>query len=318
MNTKVEQTANEDAIDKIRRQINTQADQRVAAAEAATAEANKKAADAVAARFASDRAAIANGIAAATGAVESHKAALAAAMEKGEWSSVADLQVKLNEAQISLNNFNGRKSRLETVERIETEKVKRAAEGGGERQAPQRVYSPKAQAWLDKHKIDGQVQANGQLTPEMQRAYTAHLAATNVRGLTADTPEYFAYLEEQMGLNGGGDGGKDLEATEVDLTSTSVGTVEVDLSDKDGRIVKTDPPVQTQQSRPAPALSPVRTQPGGGDGVNGSKVRLSAAEVEAARMSDIEGWKKDPNAVLREYAKNKAELIADGSYHRYG
>lgn len=316
MNTKVEQTANEDAIDKIRRQITTQADQRVAAAETARTEAEKKAAEAVAARFASDRAAITNGIAAATSAVESHKAALAAAGEKGDWKALADAQVALNEAQISLTNFNSRKSRLDTVERAEADKARAAVERGDQHQAPQRVeYSSQTQAWLDKHKIDGQPNAQGQYSPEFVRAFAAHSAATAARGLTADTPEYFSYLEEQLGLNGN----DNVEAREVDLTSTSLGTVEVDLSDKDGRIVRQDPPVQTQQSRPAPALSPVRTAPGGGDnGVNGSRVRLSAAEVEAARISNPEGWAKDANAVLRQYAKDKADLINEGHYQRYG
>lgn len=315
MNTKVEQTANEDAIDKIRRQINTQADQRVAAADAARTEAEKKAAEAVAGRFASDRAAITNGIAAATGAVEAHKAALAAAGEKGDWKALADAQAALNEAQISLTTFNNRKARLETQERIETDKARQAAERGDQHQAPQRVdYSPTTQAWLDKNNIDGQPNAQGQYSPEFVRAFAAHNAAVNVRGLKGDTPEYFAYMEEQLGI-GGND--NNVEAREVDLTSTSLGTVEVDLSDKDGRIVRQDPPVQTQQSRPAPVLSPVRTVPGN-DGINGSRVRLSAAEVEAARVSNPEGYAKDPAAVLRQYAKDKADLVAEGAYHRYG
>lgn len=314
MNTKVEQTANEDAIDKIRRQINTQADQRVAAAEAARADAERKAADAVSGRFASDRAAIQNGIAAAEGAVASHKAALAAAGEKGDWAAFAELQTKLNEAQISLSTFQSRKTRLENVERMEAEKLRQQA---GRPVAPGRVdYSQQTQSWLDRHGIDGQPNAQGQYTPEFTRAFAAHTAATTVRGLTPDTPQYFAYMEEQLGLSGQDNR---MEAGEVvDLSTTSPGTVEVDLNDKDNRIVRTDPPIQTQQRRPAPALSPVRSPPGGSDGVNGSKVRLSAAEVEAARMSDQEGWKKDPNAVLREYAKNKADLIAEGAYHRYG
>lgn len=316
MNTKVEQTANEDAIDKIRRQINTQADQRVAAAETARTEAEKKAAEAVAGRFASDRAAITNGIAAATGAVEAHKAALAAAGEKGDWKAMADAQASLNEAQISLSSFNSRKSRLENVERMEADKVRQAVERGDSHQTPQRVdYTPTTQTWLDKHKIDGQPNAQGQYSPEFVRAFAAHSAATTARGLTPDSPEYFAYLEEQLGLGGGQ---TKTEATEVDLTSTSVGTVEVDLSDKDGRITRQEPPVHTQQSRPAPVLSPVRTVPGNDGGVNGSKVRLSAAEVDAARLSNPEGWAKDANAVLRQYAKDKADLVAEGAYHRYG
>lgn len=287
----------------------------ISAEQALTAEARQRAeqerarADAaVAGKFAADEAAVANGLAATNTAIEANKSRLAEALAKGDHEAAANIQVEIGEALISRRTFESRKSRIEQAKTRATEEARTAAERPV---TPQRIqYTPQTQEWLDRNGINGQpvgVDPNtGQpvFDPKFTKAYVANHAAQQVHGYRPDTPEYFAYLDRELGH---ANSVADVESP----YSSAAATVEVDLSSD--RIVKHDPPPTQQQQRPAPALPPSRSVPEiPRPGVRTGTVRLTPNEVEAARYSNPELWKTDQAAALREYAANKAALQAEG------
>jgi hypothetical protein len=145
--------------------------------------------------------------------------------------------------------------------------------------------------------------ADGNYNTQFRKAFAAHQAAQEVEGLAPDSAEYFAYIDRMLGFsedgnNGGGTRTRtatDVATSDAPLSSAAV-TVEVDLS----------------KTSVAPALPPTRTLPQRSGTSVGGKVRLTPGELEAARISNPDLWRKDQNAAIVEYAENKAELIAEG------
>ncbi len=128
--------------------------------------------------------------------------------------------------------------------------------------------TPKSAAWVRRH-------------PEYatdNRMYQRMLAAHNLavtEDYEPDTPEYFAKVEQTLGI------GRAVAATDDDATS--------DAGQVTGR-------------RSAPAAAPV-SRSGDGTGVNRNSVRLTAAEIEMAEMSGM---------TPQEYAKQKITLQKEG------
>jgi hypothetical protein len=309
----VEQTATDTQIETLKKQIDDSDAKRIAA-EKMAAEASAKVEAEVARRVASDEAAIRNGIAAAAAAGDAAEVRYAEALEKGDHAAAAKAQREMNQADITKTQYEGKLSNLEAWKKRETARL---AAGETQRQQPQRLeYSRETQAWLDRHKIDGQPRADGSYSPEFVKAYAIHMAATTGKGLRADTPEYFEYMDRELGFVQD-DGGATIETP----YSSAADVTEVDLTN-DGRIVVRDPPPHQQQQRAAPALSPSRQVPpvNGGQRTVGGKVRLTPGEVEAARISNPTLWNAPPDEngvsgrdrALREYAANKAALQAEG------
>lgn len=295
-----EQTATDEALASLRTQMSKrEAEVQQIAEEATTAvaDANKKAADALAARLQSDKAAIQNGIAAAEASADAAEMRLAEASEAGNHAAIAKATRELNEAIATKNAYTQRKQNLETWERNQQERIRQQPP---QRQTPQqqeqgRQFPPNTKAWLDKHGIDGQTD-----NAKFLRAQGAHFKAL-AEGLVADSAEYISFLDREFG------GGA---ASAESPLSQAADTMVVDLSSpppaqqQDQR--REPPPVALAPSRPAPIVSPPSNQ------IVGGKVTLSPSEVEAARYSNPDLYKLDPDAAITEYARNKARLIQEG------
>lgn len=296
----VEQTATDEALTSLRKQmskVEAQAAQTVEEATTAVAKAEQKADSAMAARLAADKAAIQNGIAAAEAAADAAEMKLAQASEAGNHADIAKATRELNEAITTKGTYTQRKQNLDTWEKNQAERLKaRPQEQQRTTQPPGRQFTAATQAWLDRHKVDGQTDNS-----QFLKAQGAHFDAL-ASGLAIDTPEYFAHLDKTFG------GGA---ATAESPLSQAADVVEVDLSKtaaEQQQQRREAPPVALAPSRPAPIVNPPSNQ------ITGGKVTLTAGEVDAARVSNPDLWKKDQNAAILEYAQNKARLIQEGRY----
>ncbi len=295
-----EQTATDEALASLRTQMDktkTEAQQVVEEATTAVAEANKKANDANAARVQADKTAIQNGIAAAEAAADAAEMRLAEASEKGDHVAVAKATREMNEAITTKNTYQNRKANLEAWERRQQQAPLRPPpQSQPQLQQQGRQFTAATQAWLDKQGIDGQTD-----NPKFLKAQGAHFKAV-AEGLRADTPEYFEFINRDFGVTE--------TATAESPLSQAADTVVVDLSkpatQQQQEQRRDPPPVALAPTRPAPTIAPSSNQI-----VNG-KVSLSAGEVEAARFSNPELYKKDPDAAILQYAQNKAKLIQEG------
>lgn len=291
-----EQSATDDAVASLRSQmarVTSERDQIAEEATTAVADAQKKAADAVAARLQSDKAAIQNGIAAADAAADAAELRLAEAAEKSDHVALARANREIAEAIATKNSYINRKANLEAWEKTQAERAKQQIQ---QPQRPQptpsgRTFTPETQAWLEKNGIDGHTDNS-----KFLKAQGSHFRA-QAEGLKADTPEYFAFLDKDFG------GGT--ASVESPLSQAS-DTMVVDLS---------KPPTPQGERREIPALAPSRPAPviapTSNQIVNG-RVTLTAGEVESARFSNPDLYKRDPEAAILEYAQNKAKLIQEG------
>lgn len=261
------------------------------------AEADKKIQDAVAARVASDEAAINNGIAAAEASLSNLEADYAAALEDDNFQEAAKIQRKMTEAQTGLNSFKDKKSRLENWKKTETERI---AKGGQQQQQEGQPtheqllqqYTPKTQAWINKYADIDLSQPN---SPLVKKAQAAHYAAV-AEDLVPDTQAYFDYMDKAMG---GANGSHLSQASQI-----TDGGVEVDLNQP-----SPSPEDRVTQRQPAP--QPVSRSSARAEGNGGSKDRvvLSAREQEVARFSRPD---LPPEDAYREYAVAKRALQEEG------
>lgn len=220
------------------------------------------------------------------------KAELKSAWEAGEFEKAAEAQDKLASINARYVNYESAKAAMEqngarpatTEGRVEQPARTEAAADPTENFLT--VFTPASQAWLRQHREHVQI-SNGQprLSPKLLAVH--HLS--EAEGIAPDTPEYFAFLEEQT----------QPRRTEQQTTDDDTGN---------------DPPeLQPVQTAPAPrraaqVAAPVsRDAPNSGPARPTTRIRLSAEEVEAARISGISEL---------DYYNNKQALRAEGKIGR--
>ena len=283
-----EQTATDEALASLRTQmskVETEKTQIVEEATTAVAKAQKTAADATAARIQADKSAIGNGIAAATASADAAEMRLAEASEKGDHGAVARATREMNEAISTKSDYERRKANLERWEA--DQKVRDSRPQPQVQQQPAgRQFSAATQAWLTKQSVDGQTD-----NARFLAAQGAHFKALSA-GHQVDSPGYFGVLDTEFGG----------VATADSPLSQASGAVEVDLSSQR----RESPPVALAPSRPSPVIAQPSNQ------IVGGKVTLTSGEVDAARISNPDLWKRDQNSAILEYAQNKAKLIQEG------
>lgn len=261
------------------------------------AEADKKIQEAVAARVASDEAAINNGIAAAEASLSNLEADYAAALEDDNFQEAAKIQRKMTEAATGLDKFKDRKSKLETWKKTETERIsnqQQRQDGQPTHDQLLQQYTPKTQAWINKYADIDLSQPN---SPLVKKAHAAHYAAV-AEDLVPDTQAYFDYMDKAMG-GAGGNGSHLSQASQI-----TDGGVEVDLN-------QSSPSPQDRETQQQPAPQPVSRSSARVEGNGGSKDRvvLSAREQEVARFSRPD---LPPEDAYREYAVAKRALQEEG------
>lgn len=152
------------------------------------------------------------------------------------------------------------------------------------------LFTPATQAWIDAH-------ADEWADPEFRIDAQAADAKAKQRGLRADTPEYFAFVEEKLGLT----------------TQQAVDDV-VDDAPKPAvkARVTAAPTAQPQRRQVAAASAPPSRAVAGTPGVRKGEVQLTGAQREMARsfaasLPELYAG-KNPDLV---YAENIAKLQAE-------
>lgn len=316
----LEQTADEN-ISVLKSQM--EASRRAEAEARAEAAAARKAAEGqVAARVAADEAAIRSTIAAAEAARAAAEADYAKAIENADFAAAAKANSRLTEATVAMREYQQRDASLQNWKKQETARL--AEEGRRQPQLSQGdaagQYSPETQAWLSKHNI--------RLDPNdrtFKKAVAGHFDAV-AEGYVPDTKEYFDYIEEYAGLNGGGGrqeqparrGSRQPDTDSPLSQAADTNAMEIDLAappeeehrrSVDQRIVREEPPVRQAASRAMPSLPPSRQSPSPTGRERPGVVRLTVGEQEIARKS----WPHLPaDQAYREYATNKRALQEEG------
>jgi len=216
--------------------------------------------------------------------VESAKAAIRAAKAAGDVEAEIEAQERLAEAKASLVRLDEAKSDIEArikappKQQVPTDPVEAFATG----------RTPQTAAWIRAH-------------PEFVRSerglkkLTAADAIAQAEDLIPDTPEYFARVEEYLGLT------KKEEKTET----------------------KTEAKTEPKPKSAAPPVAPGASVSSNG-ATGGAAVTLTAREAQAAvdgtvvwNFSDPKGkFKKGDPVGLQEYARRKLALMKSGQYDR--
>ena len=318
----LEQTADENiAVMKSQMEASRRAE---AEAKAEAAAARKAAEEQVAARVSADEAAIRSTIAAAEAARAAAEADYAKAIENADFAAAAKANSRLTDATVAMREYQQRDAGLQNWKKQETARL---AEEGRRRQAQETAgdqssqYSPETQAWLSRHNI--KLDPNDRM---YKKAVAGHFDAV-AEGYVPDTREYFDYIEDYAGLNGGGGGRQEQPArrgsrqpdVENPLSQAAdTNAMEIDLATPpeeeqrrsvDQRIVREEPPVRQAASRAMPSLPPSRQTPSPTGRERPGVVRLTVGEQEIARKS----WPHlAPDQAYREYATNKRALQEEG------
>lgn len=243
--------------------------------------------------------AIEQGVAAAQAASDAAKSKITTAMEAGDWKAVADAQVELADARADFKRFSEAKADVE-LQRLEqprrqTEQQQRPQPPVDPLQAFLASRSPATQAWLQNH--PDELRALAYNDPRRGKKINAAHEDAQAEGLTIDSPEYFAHIEQFIGLkpNGAANG--------------------------------THNGAQQQQPRrngSAP-VAPVQASAGGTNG-GGEVVRLSAGEARAATdgthiwnyddPSPQKRFKKGDPIGTQEFARRKLAMQKSGEYDK--
>lgn len=202
--------------------------------------------------------------------------AYADAMQAGDYAAAAKAQRAMAYCESQLAQLSYAKKQLEGVLQQRTAEGRVEAPRSETRhvEAPQDPVealaarlTPKSAEWLRNHPT-----AAGQIN----KLTAAHQAAVELEGIAVESPEYFAYLEQRLGLS---DAKKTAPAAPAKKPMTSA-------------------PVQTGSSYSS-----------GGRAGGGDTIHLTSAEVEMAVLNEPELPRQK---AIEIYARNKAECIRRG------
>lgn len=204
------------------------------------------------------------------------KRALADATAAGDYNAVAEANEVLAWAHTQLNELSSGKRNIERhLQSIQTNEG-RVADQQPQYAPPQPPptpeqqfegllsrLTPKSAAWMREHPNAAQ---------DLNKLSAAHQAATVLKGITPETPEYFSFIESELGISNGRSNGRK----------------------------------PAMASAPVSSASPIVSRSGYN---GGSTMTLSAAEVEQAVLNEPDMSREK---AIEAYARSKAQLIREG------
>lgn len=283
-----QEQAVEPTVEELKRQI-AERDQRAKAAQE-TAEAERRAREAAEARArerdqeveqlktqakTAEQQAVENAIGAVTQESESAQRDLKAALENANYDEVAKAQARIATAAAKLVQLEQAKAAIDAhAIQVQTQQVQARSEARVQDPTEEFLtrFSPRTQGWLRGHR-DLIVTNNNGVPALSPKVMSLHYAAIG-EGIKPETDEYFSYIEGRM---------------------QEVKKVQDDDEHEDAPALKR-----------APVAAPVSRDPPGTSN-RPSRIRLTPAEVEAAKLSGISE---------AEYAANKLALMAEGKLGR--
>ncbi len=198
--------------------------------------------------------------------------AYADAMTSGDYDAAAKAQRAIARAESQLLQLNNGKNTLEerlqarTTEGRVTEDVPKFQPAADPIEEMVSRLTPKSAEWLRAHPDAAQ---------NVNRLTAAHTAAVELEGIKVESPEYFAFIEQKMGM-----------------------------TKSEEKEVSKPPRKQPLPSAPTNSGSSSNSDRGGG-----SSMTLSPAEVEMAILNEPN---LPRDKALEAYARNKAALIKEG------
>lgn len=265
------------------------ANKRTAAANEEAGKLRARITDEVGARVKADETAAVAAIAGCEQEIANLETQLAAAMEAKDALAMSKATRLIASSQNKLDGWTARRSQ---IDRFKTDAVKRleAEARAPKSTAPQ--YTPATAKWLSDHPEVANSPAM------MNKAFAYHNIAV-ADGLVPETPAYFKFVEERLL-------GPKPQRTEEVEDATVVDTA------PPAREAPVEPPARVAaETRMTADTAAAPSRPNGrmNGGGKPSEIRLSASEVEIARIS----YKHlPPDEQLKAYAKAKSELIAEG------
>lgn len=269
------------------------AESRAATAETAHRDVATKLTSEAESRYSAELSARTSELQAAESEMERLENELAAAQEAGDHKAAA-------KAQGAMSRLGGKIDRVEFQKKyLEDNKERFTAAPEKTETDPLLAFSPATRAWIGRH-------PKFTTDPKYRNRCVAYHNLALAEGLTPDTPEYFTYVEEQLGERKPDPKLKEREDDAADETIHLEGRSDV------------------PEPKKAPAVTPV-TRGGSPSGNRQSgPIRLTADEVESAdiTMSDVpvgdaSGYYTDdkgvrqPGRYLR-YHQNRQKLKAAG------
>ncbi len=218
---------------------------------------------------------IINAIDAAEQAAANAERSYAEALAAGDYAAAAKIQRGMAQIESQLLQYNNAKATLEqrlkqyqgAVEQPQYQPMPQAPQDPVEMLASR--LTPKSAAWL---------RAHPEVANKVQKLTAAHQAAVSLENIEVESPEYFAYIEQKLGLSDAKPAGK---------------------ASNGGR-------KSTISSAPVSSSSSMSSR---SSGDNPSSIHLTQAMVEQAIMDE-------PNLPRQEaikiYARNRAALIREG------
>lgn len=223
-----------------------------------------------------------NALGAAQREMEALEGKLAAAMEAGEFGTVAKLQGQIGKQGAMLVNLEQGKAILEQRAK-EKPAAPQPRSPEEQREAYLRSRTPETASWL---------RANPRFFTDgafRQKVEAADSYVATILGISRDSPEYFQKIEETTGMR---------------QAATSAASATVDRS-SDQQAQPAKAPV-----KPAPAAAPSRTVPTART-TSGDQVVLTREEFDAAQWM-FPRQKPDDTAPEVIYARNKRALVEEG------
>lgn len=212
---------------------------------------------------------IINAIDAAEQAAANAERSYAEALAAGDYAGAAKIQRGMAQIESQLLQYNNAKATLEerlqqNQGRVETPQYQPMPQDPVEAMAAR--LTPKSAAWLRQHP---------EVANQVPKLTAAHQAAVNLEGLEVESPEYFAYVEQKLGIT---------EAAPAPKAAKK----------------------SAMSSAPVSSASSVSSR---SSGDSPSSIHLTQMEVEQAILNEP-NMKRDE--AIKFYAKNKAALIREG------
>ena len=146
---------------------------------------------------------IINAINASEQETQNAERALADALASGDYATVAKMQSHIAKIQSRLTQFESAKAELE--ERSQYQQTEgRVPDPASQYEAPQQEYvdpveaaartlTPKSADWI---------RAHPEMLNQIPKLRAAHEYAVNIKGIVSESPEYFSFIESELGIGG--------------------------------------------------------------------------------------------------------------------
>lgn len=232
-------------------------------------------------------------IAAASSDLERAKRDYAAAMETQNYAACADAQDQIATARLRLESANQYKANVETTKTQWGQQREAIARQPVQQPDPLASFTPAARDWIGRHP---QFLSDKRYQAKVQAAHFKAMA----NDIESDSPKYFEFVETEIGERQAQTQTDDNDGFGVDLAEPEVEEAPPPSPAPRQR--------QANSSMGAPPSRSVPTQAGG----RPNRVTLTAQQMEAARISFPDEFKKSPQDAYKAYISNYEALRRAG------